>query len=61
MNPQEQTLWDRIIQVADNMRDLPDWKRGSSSNERDEGFTTRLDQQNLMALSPSSLGSPTLR
>lgn len=30
----EQSLWDRINQVAESARNIPDWKRGSALNER---------------------------
>jgi hypothetical protein len=29
-----QTLWERISEVADFMRDTPQWQRGSPVNER---------------------------
>jgi hypothetical protein len=45
MKLQEQTLWDRISQVADNMRDLPDWKKGSSINERLDNSSTEREQR----------------
>ena len=42
---QEQTLWERISQVAESMRDIPDWKRGSSSNERTEDVSSELERE----------------
>jgi hypothetical protein len=54
MNRQEQTLWDRISQVADNMRDIPEWKRGSSMNERSDSSSTERDQRSPVRLSTSS-------
>lgn len=44
MKVQEQTLWDRISQVADSMRDLPEWKRGSSLNERLDNSSSEQQQ-----------------
>jgi hypothetical protein len=34
MTAQKHSLWNRISQVAENMKDLPDWKKGSVLNER---------------------------
>ncbi len=36
MKTQEQTLWARINEVAELMKDVPMWKRGSAVNERTE-------------------------
>ena len=36
MKKQEQTLWQRISEVAEMMKDVPAWKRGSVKNERSE-------------------------
>ena len=53
MKPQEQTLWDRISQVADNMRDLPSWKKGSPVNERcDSSNEDRTNRSSSMSTEP---------
>jgi hypothetical protein len=43
MTDQKDKLWNRISQVAENMRDLPDWKKGSVLNERkdESSFASR--------------------
>jgi hypothetical protein len=55
MNPREQTLWERISQVAENMRDTPDWKKGSSRNERNDSIPSERERQceSRVAASPS--------
>jgi hypothetical protein len=50
MSIQEQTLWDRISQVADYTRELPDWKKGSSLNERDETSSREQAPQRALSL-----------
>jgi hypothetical protein len=54
MNLQEQTLWERISQVAEDMRDIPEWKRGSSSNERNDSYSAEREQQNESRISAST-------
>jgi hypothetical protein len=45
MSLHEQTLWERISQVAESMRDTPDWKRGSSTNERNDSISSERERQ----------------
>jgi len=61
MNLQEQTLWERISQVAEDMRDTPEWKRGSSSNERFDSHSSEREQQNESRTSASTFVTRSVR
>lgn len=55
MTLKRESLWDRISQVAEQTRNIPDWKRGSALNQRTSGTfqhpsETRSDRFQLSSI-----------
>ena len=55
MDNKDQTLWDRIIEVAEIMKDVPAWKKGSALNEGSSQEAVRPEPR--VASSPSFAGT----